>query len=166
MLCVTYVFKVSKIVLWINFLFRDYLYNIVVPEVTVTKTIEKTIEYKPNKLGVFLFRDISISENTDWNRPLRAGVGVRFSPVKNNYFGVNGDILNKDILATYAFNKKRIKLNASYSINNQYLDISAKYWINKRPWKKFSNNYRSWKSTGVMKSKFLSSSNSILSLVL
>lgn len=110
---------------------REYLYSINVPNIIVTNTIEKTLKYEPNRFRSFVFGDISISEDQEWSRPLRVGGGLQYAPIKNNYIGISGDIVNRDILATYDLNTERVGIGAAYSINNQYLDISAKYWITK-----------------------------------
>ena len=110
---------------------RKFYYSLDIPEVTVTDSIVKTLENEPRRFRSFAFSDISVSNSDIWDRPLRAGVGIQYAIIKNHYFGVSGDLLNRDIIATYDFNTKKVDLGAAYSINNQYLNLSAKYWITK-----------------------------------
>ena len=108
---------------------RKYFYEIDIPKVIVTNTIRETIEYKPKKFRSNIFSDISISEDKEWDRSLRVGGSVQYAIIKNNYVGVSGDLINRDIIATYDINSKKVDVSASYSINKKYLDLSAKYWI-------------------------------------
>ena len=108
---------------------RKSIYKIKFPNITVTNTTEKTLEYKPSRFRAFVFGDHSMSDNNDWFRPLRVGGGLQYAIKEGHYLGATGDLMNQDIIATYDFNSKRMNIGAEYSIGEKYLNLSAKYWI-------------------------------------